>query len=166
MEPTIIDRGEIILVGFSFFGDPFRLSGEWTEENEIGRLWNRFMVYLNEHGQRIKQAISGAAYELHLQHAETATKGHFEVFVGMEVEKLEDMPIELVAKILPPATYAVFTLSGPEIHADWPRQIYQEWLPASGYQAPFGYNFQYYDHRFKGMGRLAESEIDVYVPIV
>ena len=46
MEPTIIERDKIILVGFSFFGDPFQ-AGEWTEENEIGRLWNRFMAYLN-----------------------------------------------------------------------------------------------------------------------
>jgi predicted transcriptional regulator YdeE len=164
MKPTIVERDKIILVGFTFFGDPFQ-AGEWTEENEIGRLWKRFMAYLAEHSQRIKQAVPGAAYELHLEHAETATKGHFEIFVGMEVERLAEMPVELVAKILPAATYAVFTLSGPEINSDWPRQIYQVWLPGSGYQAPFGYNFQYYDHRFKGMDRLAESEIDVYVPL-
>ncbi|GEM_PF-3859724 len=41
MEPTIRELDQIILVGFSFFGDPFAESSGWTEENEIGRLWNR-----------------------------------------------------------------------------------------------------------------------------
>ena len=42
MEPRIVESERIILVGFSFFGDPFALSAGWTEENEIGRLWQRF----------------------------------------------------------------------------------------------------------------------------
>jgi len=44
MEPTIVERNQITLVGFGFFGDPFAASGGWMEENEIGRLWNRFVA--------------------------------------------------------------------------------------------------------------------------
>ena len=43
MEPKIVERERITLVGLSFFGDPFREKGGWTEQNEIGRLWSRFM---------------------------------------------------------------------------------------------------------------------------
>jgi hypothetical protein len=48
MEPRIVETGQMTLLGFSFFGDPFRFHGGWEEENEIGRLWSRFMAYLAE----------------------------------------------------------------------------------------------------------------------
>jgi hypothetical protein len=54
MEPTIVERSQIMLVGFGFWGDPFATSGGWTEENEIGRLWNRFMTYMTNQSDRIK----------------------------------------------------------------------------------------------------------------
>ena len=60
MGPKIIDGGQIILVGFNFFGDPFKLSGGWTEENEIGRLWQRFMAYFAQQRQRIKHIASAS----------------------------------------------------------------------------------------------------------
>jgi AraC family transcriptional regulator len=165
LEPTIIEQDELILVGLSFFGHPFQ-SGEWTEENEIGRLWDRFITYLRGYGDRLKHIRNNeACYEVHIQHEETASKGHFEVFVGLEVEKLEAVPVEMIVKILPPTKYAIFTLGGTEITGDWPRQIYHDWLPASGYQEAHNYNFQLYDQRFKGMDNLDESVIDVYVPV-
>jgi AraC family transcriptional regulator len=167
MEPTILDSGQIILLGFSFFGDPFSLKGEWTEENEIGRLWQRFMAYMGKHRHRLQYlADETAGYEVHIEHEETALKGHYEVFVGMEVKKLVDVPVEMLVKILPPTTYAIFTLKGEQINTDWTRKIYEGWLPGSGYRAAYGYNFQFYDQRFKGLDNLAESELDVYVPIV
>jgi predicted transcriptional regulator YdeE len=43
--------------------------------------------------------------------------------------------------------------------------IYDQWMPQAGYSSAHPFEFQYYDHRFKGVANLAESEIDVYVPI-
>lgn len=167
MEPTIVDRGQIMLLGFSFFGDPFSLRGEWIEENEIGRLWQRLMVYINKHQQRLPYLANvTTGYEVHIEHEETALKGHFEVFVGIEIQQLVDIPVEMLVKILPPTQYAIFTFKGEQISSDWPQLIYQGWLPGSGYRAAYGYNFQFYDQRFKGLDNLAESELDVYVPIV
>jgi predicted transcriptional regulator YdeE len=166
MEPTIVERDQILLAGFSFFGDPFAASGGWTEENEIGRLWNRFGVYTAHHGERIKHIESPCVYyELHITHAETAEKGHFEVFVGVEIAQLEDLPVEISVKMLPPTTYAVFMLKGRQITSDWPRMIYQEWMPGSGYEEAYRYTFQLYDQRFKGLDELDASALDVYVPV-
>jgi predicted transcriptional regulator YdeE len=166
MEPTMIERGQLMLVGFSFFGDPFAASGGWTEENEIGRLWSRFGAYLAQHGERIKHRPDPeASYEVHITHEETATKGHFEIFVGVQVAQLEDVPVELSVKILPPTQYAVFTLKGKQIVSDWPRVIYHEWLPSSVYQEAHPYMFEFYDQRFKGLNDLEGSAIDVYVPV-
>lgn len=168
MEPTqIFEKPEILLVGVSFFGDPFSMSAEWTEENEIGRLWNRFFAYLRKHPNHIKHVANHKiAYEVHIEHEETALKGYYEVFVGIEVMQLENIPVELLVKILPATTYAVFTLCGQQIISDWPREIYQHWLPDSGYRNAHPYSFQLYDQRFHGLDKLDESVLDVYVPVI
>jgi AraC family transcriptional regulator len=165
IEPTIIEKDQMILVGFSFFGDPFAMSGDWTEENEIGRLWKRFDKYMENNGSRIKYIKRSLGLELHIEHEETAAKGIYEVFVGMEVEKLEDMPVQVLIKILPPTSYAVFTFKGKQITSDWPRMIHHEWMQQSKYQAAYKYEFQLYDERFKGLQNIDESEIDVYIPV-
>lgn len=166
IEPTIVERDQIILVGFSFFGDPFTTSGGWTEENEIGRLWNRFVTYMARHGDRIKHIKNPeVSYEVHITHEETAAKEHYEVFVGIEVTQLEDAPIKVSMKMLPPTKYAVATLKGEQITSDWARMIYHEWMPGSGYQGAHPYMFQLYDRRFKGLEHLDESALDVYVPV-
>ncbi len=166
MEPRIVQEGEILLVGMSFYGDPFQLSGAWTEENEIGRLWVRFMAFLQAEGERIKHAKHAATtVEAHIYGEEAMETGSWEIFVGVEVERLEDVPLELVVKILPACTYAVFTLQGEEIGGDWSNLIYSQWMPGSGYALAHSYAFQYYDERFKGVDDLAGSVLDVYVPV-
>ena len=76
MKPQLVDRDQIILVGFSFFGDPFKFSGGWTEENEIGRLWVRFMAYWEQHGSEVRHLVDpDVMYEVHVEHPETAQTG-------------------------------------------------------------------------------------------
>jgi predicted transcriptional regulator YdeE len=166
MKPKIVELDEILLLGFNFFGEPFQFSGDWSEENEIGRLWVRFVSYLAEHRGRIRHVKDDRAmYEVHIYHADTERTGEFEVFAGLEVERLEDVPVVLSAKVLPAATYALFTLQGEEITSDWPWLVGTEWLPDAGYEMTGGYSFQRYDERFKGMQRIAESVLDVYIPV-
>jgi AraC family transcriptional regulator len=167
MNPQIITKEALLLAGFSFFGDPFATKNPWNEENEIGRLWQRFIFYMQQHGTGPEPVIaqSGAFYEVHLHHATTPATGEFEVFVGAAITRPEALPVELVAKLLPPTRYAVFTIAGEKIHSDWHQTIYQQWMPAAGYSSAYPFNFQYYDERFKGMDNLAASVIDVYVPI-
>lgn len=166
MKATIVNREQMILVGFSFFGDPFTTSGDWTLENEIGRLWNRFINFTTQGENRIRHVVNpGVAYEVHVWNEETAEKGHFEVFVGVEVAQLEDVPVELLVKVLPATQYAVFTLQGEQIVSDWSRPIHHEWMPASNYENAYPFMFQYYDQRFKGLDQLEGSQLDVYIPI-
>jgi AraC family transcriptional regulator len=166
MEATIVQKDRILLVGLGFFGDPFASSGGWTEENEIGRLWNRFLAFLTKHGERIKHVREEqVSCEVHISHEETAEKGHFEVFVGVEVERLEDVPVEMSVKVLPPTQYAVFTLRGEQITSDWARTIYGEWMSQSGYEEAHPFMIQRYDARFKGLDQIDESELDIYVPV-
>ena len=167
MTPQIVPKGQTWLVGFSFYGDPFRLSPGWTEENEIGRLWQRFMAFLASLDEAARAFIArpGIAYEVHVYNEETRNTGLFEVFVGIELAAGAPVPLETVVKVLPATTYAVFTLRGQEIVGDWSLAIYGEWLPESGYELAHQYHIQYHDGSFKGFDHLDKSSLDVYVPI-
>jgi predicted transcriptional regulator YdeE len=156
----------MILVGFSFFGDPFQVSGSWTEENEIGRTWKRFIAYLQKNRPDLKHVVSETVmYEVHVYHEETLQTGEFEVFVGLQVDRLEDVPYEMTVKALPPATYAIFTLEGEQLASDWHMSIFSDWLPRTEYQGLHTHCIQRYDERFKGVHRMAESALDVYIPV-
>lgn len=166
MEPKIVEKGEMLLVGFSFFGDPFADSGGWTEGNEIGRLWQRLMAYLQTRGSRIRHLCEpGVMYEVHVIDEEAMVRGHFQVFAGLEVDALEDVPTELLVKVLPSTTYAVFTLRGAEILSDWTKVIDEGWLAGSPYEQAHSFGFQRYDARFKGVDQIEDSVLEAWVPI-
>lgn len=166
MKFRIVKENELIIVGMGFYGDPFSTSSGWTEENEIGLLCKRFINFNENNPEAIKHIRhDDVMLEVHLETDETAEKGVFEVFMGVVVDKIEDVPLQCVIKRLPPIEYAVFTMKGREITSDWGRDIYIEWLPSSGYEIAYGYNIQYYDARFKGLDNIEESELDIYVPV-
>jgi len=165
MEPKCVTHAPLQLVGFSFYGDPFRLSPGWTEENEIGRLWSRFMAYASRAQLANFVLNPGIAYEVHIYNDDTAVTGIYEVFVGVELADVVLAPLDTVIKVLPATQYAVFTIRGQAIVGDWPLAIYQEWLPTSGYELAHTFHIQYHDGSFKGFDRLDESSLDVYVPV-
>jgi len=166
MEPRIIEKEEIILVGMIFYGDPFKSTGGWSEENEIGKLWKRFSTYWDKHGELLKNVVDpNVGYKVHIEPEEYAETKNFYVMVAVKVAKIEALPLELSIKVLPPSTYALFTLRGKEITSNWPDEVYQKWLPESGYKEAHKFTIECYDgERFKGMDN-PESELDVYVPI-
>ena len=96
MEPQFIKKCEMILIGVVGCGSD-------VSQLDIHRLWQRF----GEHSQVIKHRIEGKEYELHIQE-ETLPSMHF-CLAGVAVQKIEDMPMELFAKVIPPCRYAVFT---------------------------------------------------------
>lgn len=167
MKPKIIEKDRLFLTGFSFYGDPFQFAGDWSEDNEIGRVWKRFGNYALNHKKELTYLKNkNTSYEVHIYNQETQTKGHFEVFVGCEIENINDVPVDLLIKILPPAKYAVFTIRGKSIvSSDWHKKMYSEWIPNAGLSRTHTYNIQIYDKRFKGMDRINESEIDIYIPV-
>jgi predicted transcriptional regulator YdeE len=58
----------------------------------------------------------------------------------------------------------VFLLKGHEIVSDWTKGM-QNWMAQAGYESAYRYGFELYDHRFKGMDRIDESELDAYIPV-
>lgn len=158
------------LAGFSFFGNPFEQYSGWTEENEIGRLWTRYMAYMRQHAGSLPAAWTatgetGVAYELHIYHPETPATGEFEVFAGHLISDPAPTPTVMSVKVLPAAPYAVFTLRGQQITGDWGKEIYQDWLPSSGYRSDYAFSYQRYDHRFRGLDQLEDSTLEVHIPL-
>jgi AraC family transcriptional regulator len=169
-EPRIVERKTRFLTGMEFYGDPFQEASGWTTENEIGKLWKRFSDYIdNNPDLAFKKNIQKEGdFEVHVEPAEYKETKNYYVFVGKEVDKLENIPPELVVKVLPACTYAVFTLQGKEITSNWGDEIYKKWLPNSGYEEAYKITIEFYDNiRFKGMegSLLEESELDVLFPI-
>lgn len=165
-EPIIVESPGLLVVGLNFFGDPFASSAGWTEENEIGRLWQRMMRYLEHHPDAIRHPRDpDAMLEIHLWNETAEQTGEYDVFVGMTVTVVENVPVDLLVKVLPATTYAVFTLEGEEITGDWAKSIYAEALPAAGYQTAHDYMIQWYDARFQGLDQVADSKLDVYIPV-
>lgn len=161
MNPTIQHMRQLVLAGFSFFGDPFHSHAGWTETNEIGRVWSRLSHYLGWSG--CPYPPPPVSYEILLETRETPQTGEFEVFVGFEVQDVHAVPLELSIKVLPETDYAVFTLRGEAIRMSEP--LVDTWLKTADYKRAFPFIMQRYDARFKGLDHLEDSEMDLLIPV-
>jgi predicted transcriptional regulator YdeE len=166
MDMLCVHRPAMLLMGMSYFGDPFRDAGDWSMNNEIGRLSARFMDFAEKNREILLTfTASRDFYEVHIYNEETNSKGFFEVFVGLPTTGIDDLPVELSAKRLPACQYAQIDLKGEAINSDWYLDLDRE-LERRGWRRGYAFFFQVYDQRFKGMDRIAESELSAYIPIV
>lgn len=166
MDVNFISRDVIKLLGISFYGDPFKEAGDWSAENEIGRLCRRYMDFAEDNsGSLMPILVNDDFYEVHIYTPETDQKGYFEVFVGQAINKVQPIPLELSIKILPSSRYAVFNLVGEQIVSDWYSNLDQI-LKDKGWQRGAPFFFQVYDRRYKGLQRIAESELSAYIPVI
>ncbi len=162
----ITEAKVFFLIGMDFYGDPFTRASAWEEENEIGVLFRRFGDFYRENQGQIKHNLfPEAVFEGHFSTPETLRTGSFDVFVGALVDRLQDIPLSCVARQLPLTAYGVITLSGEEITSDWHKTIKELWPPGPAYALSGNYSLTCYDARFKGMDRIGESKVDVYIPV-
>ena len=166
MEPVIIDRDPIIIVGMVYYGNPFHDPGAAPDQNEIGMLWGRFNTYYEDNPKAFKdEAKPKVGWELHITTDEYEDTKQYYVMVGVEVSVIEDLPLPAFAKVLPAGSYAVFTLKGEEMFSNWGDAIYKDWLPGSAYEEALQITIERYDEdRFKGWGD-PDSEVEIWVPV-
>jgi AraC family transcriptional regulator len=137
---------------------------EWTIENEIGKIWQRFMSLAGKYSSLLsKISTSNTCYEVHIEPEEYKTTKNYYVFVGIEVASIKEVPLEMFVKILPATRYAQFTTKTS--NKDAGATIIREWLPHNGYVQVYPYIIEAYDStRFKSVDD-PESEIDWYIPV-
>ena len=100
MKHKIIDKDEMKLIGSIFYGDPFHSIKGWSIENEIGRLWVRFIKLLDEKKEQLKEILINPSktYEVHIDPviAKAAAAS-----VGVINSLIEMAQIKLLLKTIP-----------------------------------------------------------------
>jgi AraC family transcriptional regulator len=158
MEPRIVKREAIKLIGIMYYGD----NKNW----EIPKIWEEFLPLM----KKIPNCLPvRESYGLCFYTESFSKTGLFYYLAGLPVSSLEEIPIELVGKTLPASEYAVFTHKGSFVGKtntvrDTYAYAYGTWLPTSPYTNPYAYDFEFYDERFKG-NTNPDSEIDICIPI-
>jgi predicted transcriptional regulator YdeE len=154
MKYKIEDKSKMILCGYNFYGDPFHSKVGWDSENEIGHTWQRYQKSCNNSEML-------PYYELHVYNETTATTGHFEVFVGQETNFDS---ISMVQKVIPSRQSCIVTLIGQEIHSDWYKE-FRTMIENQEIVINEDYIIQVYDERFKGMDKIEDSILEVWLPV-
>lgn len=160
IEPKIIDKKSLRLLGCVFYGDPFHSAKEWTMEKEIGKTGQRFMFLSKKYSVLLEKinAQHGVAYEIQIEPEEYKNTKKYYIFVGIEVKNYEEVPMEMFVKILPKTNYVMFTTKGRDFSEG--EYVFKKWLPNSSSEQAYPYIIQAYDRkRFKALDD-EESEID------
>jgi len=101
MEPRIIGKEAVKLIGIMYYGD----NKNW----EIPKIWQEFIPLM----KKIPNCLPvHASYGLCFYTENFSKTGLFYYLAGLPVSSLEEIPIELVGKTLPASEYAVFTHKG------------------------------------------------------
>lgn len=152
MEPRFVELGELKLVGMPFYGSP--------EGGKFSEAWHRLFRQQIPAHLRMNQVMLGVEF----YEPEFMQDNQWMYFPCCEVSSFAELPGLLFAKTLPAATYAVFTSKGGlATIAETFQKAYHEWLPSSGYELAYPFDFEYYGESFKG--DHPGSELDVYLPV-
>ncbi|KPL00920.1 MAG: hypothetical protein AMJ91_02615 [candidate division Zixibacteria bacterium SM23_73_3] len=148
MEPKIVTRPAFTVVGMKYRGK--------NEKNEIPQLWEKFMSRAGE----IKRRANAFGYGVTDNYDEKT--GEFDYLAGLEVQDASDVPEGMESWQVPDQTYAAFPCNLKNIREAF-QQIYQQWLPQSGYQRADGPDFEFYDENFKP----DQDKLDmfIYIPV-
>ena len=158
-DPRLVERPELVLTGMSFYGDPFTSHAGWTEENEIGRLWQRLMAHLCGPGSSFE--MPSATYEVHVMGDQTPETGEFEVFVGFETPGGASLPVQLSRKTVPAGLFVEADLCVEQMILGGPGL--DEWIAAAGYRPLGTFIAMRYDHRYRGIG--PDSVLTLLTPV-
>ncbi|MCU6793786.1 AraC family transcriptional regulator [Paenibacillus sp. WQ 127069] len=151
LDPLIINKEKRYLVGMELRG---------LNSREIGKLWSSFRQRVAEIERR--RDPESTFYALIML---TGVQWEVSYTACVEVSEEGQIPEGMVNKVLPTATYAVFTHRGSlDRITDTFYYIYNTWLPKSGRTRTNDPEFVRYDHRYLGPTN-DDSEFDIYIPI-
>jgi len=166
MEWRFEDVNEKLIIGMNYYGDPFSVGGAWSVDNAIGKLWQRFSTYLSKHAKQILHRVNmDESYECHVMDETFEDTGEYGIMVGLEVSSLTNQPVHLVSKVIPKKKYLVLILRGQDIVSDQQVFINQILKAHPEKSVDSRFFFEKYDKRFKGMNRLEESLVEIYIPL-
>lgn len=157
----VVERPQTTVVG---------IEARTTNESEsdadsakIPALWNQ--LYSEGVADRVPHKRSDShLIELYTDYEGDETAA-YTVFLGYEVDFIDDLPEGLVARTLPACRYLVFTSErGPvveSVQAAW-RKIWSMTPEQLGEQRAFSADFEIFDSR---SADFADGEVDIYVSV-
>lgn len=157
----------MILVGLEYYGNPFIHAQEWSEKNEIGLLWKRFMQLSQKFGFLLeKLSVSpGRAYEMHFEPEDYLTTRNLSIFIGINVDQIREIPLEFVVKPLPSTSYLTFSSTMQDkSNLEF---FFRNWLQNNdlGYFQAYPYILQEYDESFTSV-EDPESRVHWLIPVM
>lgn len=148
IKPEIVHLDPFYVMGMVYTGK--------NEKGEIKNMWQRFLHTVDTTGHKTYGICEQIEGELDLDNLD-----EFSYLAGIEVASNDQ---EMTTWYVTHQKYAVFIHQGStELLGDTYKAIYLNWLPESGYELAKAYDFEMYDHRFKG--DRDESKMFVYIPI-
>lgn len=152
MQPEIINFRELLVAGTVYEGK--------NEHQEIAAMWGSEFMPMYE---RIQPADRGATYGVCVMDS-GLPDGAFRYIAGAEIARAEDAPADVYHITVPAGRYAVFKHIGAleDLQKTY-QQIYQEWLPGSGYQRDDRPDLEVYTSEFHDFG--PDSVLYLWVPL-
>ncbi|MHC0038774.1 GyrI-like domain-containing protein [Pseudoneobacillus sp. C159] len=159
MKPKIIEKPVFHVLGYGI--ETTTLNGQ--NSSDIPKFWQEYLE--NNLRNNIPNPISpnvelGICTDFH--------DGSFTYLIGMEVEPTDQVPEGMIYKTFPASQYAVFTTPNAtnetftqSIQETW-GNVFQTWLPTSGYEHSGGAEIEWYDERCWGN---EYKQMDIYVPV-
>ncbi len=169
MEYEIVDKDDIKLIGLNYHGSI--TEDDVGFEERVEDMWRRLSEFCINRWDSVEDKVIDPEWSYEVQvwnEHELEESGKMDVFVGMESTDLDDIPIQLVAKVLPQGKYLSFKLEGEEIQG-WEEYLLQEWFPESDYwPRTYGdrlFHIQcFHEEKFKGVENIEDSELKVLIP--
>ena len=163
MEPTYTEITAKTVVGLGANFIPI-LSEQGNAGEVIGPLWDRFMNRIGE----VPGAVAGTTYgvmTLILDKNSMIHQHELRYIAGVEVAPGSAIPDGMEQVEIHAGRYAVFTHRGLILNMpETVRFIDSHWVPRSGKKIRKAPHFEVYDSRF--VHDSAESELDIYIPLV
>jgi AraC family transcriptional regulator len=151
LSPRFENGGEMLIAG---------LSGRFGPHNrdQIPALWIRWgPQYFGRTPGQVDKKSYGLCWNMD-------GKGNLDYLAGVEVANFGGLPAELTQMRLAPQRYAVFPHSVhiSAISETW-MNIFNEWLPRSGYEVAAAPSFERYDEAFDPA--VAVGHVEIWVPV-
>ncbi len=155
------------LLACVFYGDPFHSAEGWSSQNEIGLLWKRFEVQFANYYSIFQKSLTDPhySYELHYEPADYIQTKQYYIYVGVEIDYIELVPLDFVIKPLPLTKY--LKVSAKITQHEQIEDFIQNWLknPDSNFSQAYPYIIQrYHKDRYFGLDH-PDTEMEWLIPV-
>lgn len=151
MEPKFETKSAFDIIGLQIRGA--------NNNGECPQLWNDFIKVVHEVKPLASTPIKayGVCSDFDMQN------NIFTYTVGLEVQDLSIIPLNMITLHIPKNEYAVFECTLPTLMQTL-HDIHKNWLPNSPYMQGNNPEFEYYDTDFDPEN--PESKMYLYIPII